>query len=569
MRLEGTLEELNYELASLTIAPRTDLSARTSMMVTSPKLSLNPASGVKNKRKKSISERRLKTAVAPTLQRQETAFAADLEFNFHLSLLNIVPLQAVESRPLPRYYHPATKKKYDQLLYIQWQTPEIADLNFNIDDLLPLAQAKDRFYIEHYFLTDKKEKSAETEALVHRDVVERLKLYAFICKRRKRLRNVFISYNLENIQLVRDILSMNFATYMRLLKDLMLLSRDFDVIEAVKVFYKSVVHSKQLPDFAAGNEKKWLTDLLRSFNFETNYRLKLPGFIESLVRLAAIHPRFSRFANLSLSARFSILYKRVLKPNVRLVLGLHYRKLLSDLHVMDTVALYETDLHNIYTAYQAHLPEKSVVIDFKGKHLKLSLSNAYSLFGDQHLLKPGEIVSRTVDSLEADIESIREDEIASFHVKKPTVKGTLRQILARNHAATKSSRPSEIRFPSSSTANTLQHSERIRSKLNFSQASFPLLPFARPMRNELLLDRFELFSFFLSALEVGLRQEKDELFLCNPTEITDDDFVLDFPEFLSLVTLVAIHYWKTVSANQDLSLVEGIYAFLKGFITTF
>lgn len=382
--------------------------------------------------------------------------------------------------------------------------PEISDLNFNIDDLLPLTQAKDRFYIEHYFLTEKKEKSAETEALVHRDVVQRLRLYSYLCKRRKQLRNVFVSYNLENIQLVRDILSMNFATYMRLLKDLMLLSRDFDVIEAVKVFYKSVVHSKQLPDFTAGNEKKWLTDLLRSFNFETNYRLKLPGFIESLVRLAAIHPRFRHFSNLPLSDRFSLFYKRILKPNIRLVLGLHYHPLLSDLHIVDTVSLFESDLHNIYTAYQAHLPDKSILIDFKGKHLKLSLSNAYSLFGDQHLLKPGEIVGRTVDSLEADIEAIREDEIETFHVRKPTVKGTLRQIFALNHAATKYYRPKEIRFPSSSTANTLQHSERIHSKLNFSYASFPLLPFARPMRNELLLDRFELFSFFLSALEVGL-----------------------------------------------------------------
>lgn len=504
MRLEGTIDELNYELSSLTVAPRADVPARPSRMsVICPKPGSNQSAGTKSKRKLSKSERRLHTAAPLLPLRLETsAFPVDFEFNLHLSLLNIAPLKAIQSRPLPRYYHPTTKKQYDKLLFIQWKMPEISDLNFNIDDLLPLSQAKDQFYIEHYFLTDKKDKSAETESLVYRDITQRLKLYTYICKRRQKLRNVFVSYNLENIQLVRDILSMNFATFMRLLKDLMLLSKDFDVIEAVKVFYQSVVHSKQLPDFTAGNEQKWLTDLLRSFNFETNYRLKLPGFIESLVRLAAIHPRFKRLSSTSLADRFAIFYTHILKPNVRLVLGLHYRKLQKDIHVMDTIGQFETDLHNIYSAYQLHLPEKSILIDFKGKHLKLSLSNAYSLFGDQHLLKPGEIVGRTIDSLEEDIESIREEEIPTFHERKPTVKGTLKQIFAQNRAATKYYQQKEIRFPSSSTANTLQHSERIGSKLNYHSAHFPLLPFSRPMRNELLLDRFDLFSFFLSALDV-------------------------------------------------------------------
>ena len=560
MRLEGTLEELNCELSLLTLVQRSE-TQRGSVV----------APIEVGKTGKRVVFSRQKYSRAGTASTSQPVASTDIDLNFHLSLLNIAPLQAVQSRTFPRYYHPATKKIYDQLVYIQWVMPEIADTQFNIDDLLPLAQAKDRFYAEHYFLINKEDKTAETEALVYRDVKQRVRLYSYICHRRRKFRNIFTSYNLENMQLVRDILSMNFATYLRFLKDLLLLNNTFDVIEAVKVFYQSAVHSKQLPDFTAGNEKKWLTDLLRSFNFESNYRLKLPGFIESLVRIAAVHPRFRRINSLSLCERFVLLYKKVIKPNVRLVLGLHYKKLLSDVHVIDTMAVFETDLQEIFQAYHLQLPERSLLLDFKSRHHRLPLSNTYSLFGDQHLLRPGEIIGRGGDSLEQDIETIKDDEIDTFHVKKPTVKGTLRQILARNRGNKKFYRPNEIRFPSSSTANVDYYSERIRSRENFhsAQANFQLLPFSRPLRNELLLDRFELFSFFLSALEVSFTQGGEELFLSSISEVTDDDFVLDFSEFVNLVGLIGIHYWKTVAENRDLSLVEGLFTFLKQFVTRF
>lgn len=60
-------------------------------------------------------------------------------------------------------------------------------------------------------------------------------------------RKVFISYNLEHIRFVKDIMSMPFAAYHKLLKDLMLITPEFDVYDALQVFYIAFSNTKSVP----------------------------------------------------------------------------------------------------------------------------------------------------------------------------------------------------------------------------------------------------------------------------------------------------------------------------------
>jgi hypothetical protein len=163
--------------------------------------------------------------------------------------------------------------------------PEIADSRFNISDLLHPEMTADQFFLNSYFIGSGKDITETQWSRAEEDVMVSLQLHRLLLRHRKYFKMLFLSYNMESMSAVTDMLSMDFATFVKLMKDVMLLTPSFDLIAAAKVFYLSCVPSKELQHAEnAESERKWFKHLLSSYNFKANYRLHLSNFLESLVR---------------------------------------------------------------------------------------------------------------------------------------------------------------------------------------------------------------------------------------------------------------------------------------------
>lgn len=114
--------------------------------------------------------------------------------------------------------------------------PEIADCNFNIDDILNCKYSQERVSILTYFISVT-DPATDAKIDIEEEVAERLNLYKIIYKHKRKLREIFISYNLEAMKVSKDILSMNLVSFIKLLSDIMLINEHFDPIDAVKIFY--------------------------------------------------------------------------------------------------------------------------------------------------------------------------------------------------------------------------------------------------------------------------------------------------------------------------------------------
>lgn len=485
-----------------------------------------------------------------------------LVLNMSLRLKTLDPFLLQRTRPLPQSFQPAIKARYYEVEHIQSIMPEIADSRFNISDLLHPEMTADQFFLNSYFVGSGKDITETQWSRAEEDVMVSLQLHRLLLRHRKYFKMLFLSYNMESMSAVTDMLSMDFATFVKLMKDVMLLTPSFDLIAAAKVFYLSCVPSKELQHAEnAESERKWFKHLLSSFNFKANYRLRLSNFLESLVRLTYHHPRFSKMTTLRPSERLDLLYKRCLKPFARLTQGHFYTSLLQDIHVIDVLSQYESSLCDIFTGYTVKLTASEKLCDFVGKDKKMDLHKYYSFLSNAGILMEAEIVQVGNADIEEEINQLNEMQTGlDTHGKDHSP-------FRPNQSPHASLKETAIRFPSSMFERVENKLVKIKASRNTRLSGtreILLLPFPRPIRSVLSVDKLTAFSFFVSVM-----QSTDGLYLLNPKTLSDLDFCIDFREFVDLVGMLGILYWKSVTRCLDMSLVEGLVTFLKMIIEKF
>lgn len=557
VRLKGTIRELNAKLVEIVIQPK----SKGGHLIVARNKGISPVSPTRMSplvSPKSLPQ--VKMMRSPGLM---FPMSEPLVLNMHLRLKTLEPFTLHQTRPLPQSIHPATKAKYAEVEYIQALVPELSDSRFNITDLLHPEMNTDEFYMHTYFTANGKNVSAKEWEQVEEDVTSKLHLCKFMLRRRKYLKMLFLSYNMESMSTVKDMLSMEFVTFIKLLKDTMLLTPSFDLLTAAKVFYLSCIKSKSLPQSTdPENERKWFKHLLNSYHFKTNYRLFLPNFLECLVRLTYYHPRFSKMATLKPGERVELLYKRHLKPLARLTQGYFYASLLRDIHVNDVLVQHEVMLHEIFTGYTLKLTNTEKLLDFVGKDHKMDLHKYYSFLSNAGVLMEAEIVQIGNADIEEEINQITE-------LKSGNEAGNSanQPIFRQNQANLAVLKETAIRFPSSMFEREENKLIKIKASRNTRLAGareIVLLPFYRPVRSALAVDKLTAFSFFVTVMN-----SVDSLFTLSPKQLTDTDFCLDFREFVDVVGMLGILYWKSVIRCLDISLVEGLSTFLKIIIDKF
>ena len=471
----------------------------------------------------------------------------DLEVAVHFRLISVDPFLVTQTNSYPRARHLPLMHVYDQIEEIQWKVPELADIRFNVKDILPLGLTQDDVHLIKYFHS---KSSLSTLTQEYQNATSYFQLLSSLRRHHTVLRNAFLSYNVESMQTLPDLLMMNFSTFVSLLKDTMLLGTDFDVLDAAKVFYLSYVSSKKLPDSAVSDEKSWLRALIMGSSFKENYNLRFPNFLEALVRLTAGHPRLVRLLHVPLSEKFNLIYKRDLKPNMRLIPALLYLPLLRDPFIMRVIYVHEVELYSMFDGYQTTLSDVEKLTDFTERHGKLELRKFYSLLANSGVLLDADIEQRVDDDI--DVEMIK---IGGGDGKRKGVK--------KNVAAGKAS---TIRFPSTLLEKAenknlkIVATKNVRSKDPGSHLS---LPFYRPLRGKFLVDKLTVFNFFICVMKVISTQTNTDLFLADPRLVSDQHFVISFSEFCETIGLLGLHFWKTTVACEDLSMSEGVSYFIK------
>ena len=480
--------------------------------------------------------------------------------NLNLKLKTTQPFQIQRTRPLPQYFRASTKVKYAEIEHIQTIMPEVADLRFNISDVISPEMTADQFYLNRYFCGSKDLSDAHF-LKVEENVTSSLHIYQFLLRHRKYLRLVFISYNMEAMSNVPDLLCMAFPSFVKLLKDCLLITPAFDLLGAAKVFYLSAVKSKELPKKEGEDgEINWFKHLLNSYNFTGNYRLKLSGFLEAIVRLTFYHPRFQRLTGLNHIAKLELLYKRYLKPNARLTQGSYYCSLLRDVHVTEVLKLYEQSLYEIFQGYEARLTNNEKLVDFIGRDKKMDLLQYYAFLGNSGYLIQADIISIGNEDIEQEIHSLNDQ-----HTAKSLPSPYLLRPNQPYHIHVKET---TIRFPSSLIDRVENANMKLKAARNQrhqgSNQDTVLLPFHRPMRSTLQVDKLTAFAFFITVMRSG-----EGVYLLNSGTIGDSDFCVNFAEFVEVVGMIGMLYWKTVSSCDRMSLVEGIATFIKSLIEKF
>jgi len=560
LRLRGSIADLNTQLADILIHPKSaaghllslrNRTLRTISKPNSPRVSSSPKPTARPSREQM--KPRTAAYVMPATD--------PIPLNFHIRLKTIDPFIMQQTRPLPASFHPSLRLKYCEIEHIQTLMPEVADIRFNLSDVLRPDMRADEFYVQRYFTEAKPQQSEEKLRKVEAEVMVSLRLYRFMLRRKGFLRSVFVSYNMESMQAVTDMLSMDFATFVRLLKDCLLITPAFDLLSAAKIFYLSSVKSKEMPVSDPESQRKWLKHLLNSYEFRHQYRLRLPHFLESIARLAVYHPRFHRLA-LAPDDKLHLLYRRNLKPNARLAQGSVYKALLEDIHISGLLQMYQQPLFELFQGYTARLTVPEKVCDFIGKDGRMDLHRFYSFLSNAGLLMDAEIVAVGNDDIEEEIERLNDFKPAEVRTKLES------PVIRRNQAVHAALRETTIRFPSSMLERLENKHLKLRAARNTRISGFsrdpPLLPFYRPLRNSLQVDKLTAFSLFVAVMKAG-----DAVFLLEPERLDDSDFCIDFDEFVQLVGMLGILYWKTVRKCLDFSLAEGVGSFLKGLIEVF
>ena len=569
LNLKGTILELNQLLADISIRPllkspansllprgkTTRYTVRSSFAFT-PNLPLSPRLSIPQR-----TPNEKAGSLKPRASAINVVLGDSLNLHLNLRLVTTEPFLIQQTRPLPSNCLSGTKVKYAEIEHIQTIMPEIADIRFNISDVLTPEMTPDQFYLCRYFCSSK-DNSEINFIKVDENVTNSLHIHHFFLRHRRYFRLLFLSYTMEAMSTVTDLLTLSFPSFIKLLKDCFLLSPDFDLLSCAKVFYLSSVKCKEIPENEdLQGQRKWLKHLLNSYNFAGNYRLRLSGFLEAVVRITHYHPRFQRLTNLTHREKLEILYKRCIKPNARLTQGSYYANLLKDVHVMEVLRVYESQLYEVFQGYEVKLTHSEKMVDFIGKDRKMDLHKYYSFLANSGYLIQADIISIENEDIEQEIHNLNE-----FHPAKSISKPSFQ--LRPNQPYNIQVKETTIRFPSS----LIERMENANIKLkaakntrhNAGNSENVLLSFYRPMRSTLQVDKLTAFSFFVTVLRAG-----EAVYLLNPSQLGDSDFCIDFREFVEVVGMLGMLYWKTVTNCEGLSMVEGIATFIKSIIDKF
>lgn len=469
IRLKGTISELNSSLSSLVISL--------------PKPAASLAQPFHRKQQRSFIPRASKASFFPATEGFLLA-QPDLEIALHLRLDTLDPFIVTQTNSFPRARNVALSLLYDEIEYYQWKVPEVADVRFNIKDIVPLGLTQDDLHLKKYFRT--KQQPELDYAALFQQVYAHVAVLKVVKKYRFKLRGMFLSYNVEGMQTLPQLLTMSFAGFVSMLKDAMLITRDFEVLDAAKVFYLAFVNSKQLPESALSDEKSWLKALVMGSAFKEHYQLRFPNFIESLIRLVALHPRFVRLASVPIYERIHLLYKRDLKPNVRLTQSYFYTPYLADPFVIRSIYIHETELHSLFEGYQTSLSDVEKVTDFVERHGKLELGKFYSLLSNSGVLLDAEVQARTQEDVDKELLSPTPSSHTLLYSPGPP-------------------KTSAIRFPSTLLEKADNQNLKIIASRNirFDASSSLSLPFYRPLRAKFTVDKLTVFNFFVSTMKVS------------------------------------------------------------------
>ncbi|CAG9331188.1 unnamed protein product [Blepharisma stoltei] len=545
LSIEGNTKEINQTLESLVFRLKRRI------------ITLSPSGGRKStnlkplatSRKSSVSsipsQQRFsiyKTLQTPTYDMgSKEEVETELKLNCNLRLITLDPFLVTQTRDLPQYHMTNTRAKYDKIEYIQWKMPESADCRLNIDDILKCSCTQDRIAALSYFKTSD-EVDENLKFTLDEEVTDRLLLYKILFKHKRTFRKIFISYNMESMSVLKDALSMKFATFIRLLKDCMLIGKDFEMLDGAKVFFVAFSNNKNKANEAS---KPWLHHLIKSYSFKDIYHLQLPNFIEALVRLVSAHPRYSKLSNIKLYQKFEIFYRRDLKPSTRMTQGLFYSKLIQDVHIMDTTREYSAKLYSLFKSHTVGSLQHSNRSDDK-----IELTRIYNLLDQIGILDCSQSMNKEINDNED--EFIFDEESP----KNSPLKGKF------NRVHYKAPAESAIYFPSSLVRKpenkNIKLQQRDSLRYGDNKIRHTLLPFQKPIRDKFMLDRYTAFSFYSSILV-----NNDEIWLIDPEIISDHDFVIEFGDFVDLMAIIGMYYWKTMRLNEELSMVEGVADFFE------
>ena len=471
----------------------------------------------------------------------------ELELAMHVRLDTLDPFVVTQTNAFPRARSIQMTLLYDELEETHWKVPEIADIRFNIKDIVPLGLTQDELHLRKYFRT--KQQPELDSAAQYQQACAHLGVLRFLRKYRLQLRSIFVSYNTEGMQTLPELLTMSFSSFIGLLKDALLMTRDFDVLDAAKVFYLAFISSKKLPESALSDEKSWLRALVMGSAFKEHYQLRLSNFFEALVRLVMLHPRYVRLVSVPPHDRLTLLYKRDLKPNVRKTQAHFYATYLEDPFIIRAIYSHENELFSLYDGYITRLSDVEKVTDFAERHGKLELGKFYSLLSNSGILLDAEIQTRSLDDADAELLHIAGEDVKKTKIISPSPP-----------------KASTIRFPSTLIEKAENKNLKIIAPRNLRSVGATLsisLPFYRPLRAKFLIDKLTVFNFFVAVMKVGYIQSNDELFLMEPRTATDQKFVIGFSEFCEAIGLLGLHFWKTTSTCEDLSMSEGLSYFIK------
>jgi hypothetical protein len=247
------------------------------------------------------------------------------------------------------------------------------------------------------------------------------------------------------------------------------------------------------------------------------------------------HPRFKSLSKIRPYERLSLFINHDLKANARLVQAMFYNEATEDPHIQAILGHFNTQLKWLYEEYQGRVSESMAYVDFTYSHLRLSLHSFCTMLSDIGALVDAQIVNRREDEESDEDEKQSKPGTLSSRVEQTTV------ILFPSSMITKSDNQNIV----------IKAASNIRGQTQtFTNLSFP---FYRPVRRHFIVDKLTAFSFFLASM-----LKNDELFVISSASLADHSFNVDFSQFCELMGLLGIYYWKTVTSNEDLSVVEAI-----------
>lgn len=440
----------------------------------------------------------------------------DAEFGVSLKLDTLNSYTVTEIRPKPTSFMNITRSKYGEIEDLQHHMPELADCRFNLADIFPQFSSHYEINIRSYFVTDQEPSPEQYETLA-KEIDQRLALYKALQSKRTDLRQVFLSYNLAKMTEAKDLLSMGYTNYLMFLHDCMLIGDGFSKFDAARVFAVSSTPSRTIPEVPSDSKEEWLISF-EKLNINNRLRLNLSGFIEALVRVVFVHPRFKRGQIGSLANKFLICFERNLKPNALLNQMFFFEPLLSDLHIIDLADHFQLKTFEVFSSYVSRLGDRTQAQAMLEGNMKLELLTFYKMLDELEVLE----VTKTDE----------DEDNAKAHYSM------------RSKVIT-------LKFASS----LINKSIRRATLTDRDMIEYDLVPIAMPLREEMRVDKFIAFCFFVAAM-----RRNYDIFFIDRDSLNDADFALNFLEFSDLIMLMAMYYWKTVDRTR--SLVAAVYDFL-------